>query len=171
MVKCSDFFASSSLIYTKIRGSVSKIFRHSDNRLSLAENVSFATFPAVGVCIAVVGLLSSLSSSVAIAQAASGGASQPPWWTSVVPLVVVFAVMYLLVLRPQSQRLRKEQSMISALKRGDEVVTKGGILGRIEGMTDQYITLEVASGVKIKVLRASVGALASNAGSSVEAKV
>lgn len=95
-----------------------------------------------------------LAPSFAFAQAAPG--QEPPAWMQLVPLVAMVAVFYLLILRPQQKREKLRQGFISALKRGDEVVTTSGILGRVEGMTDQVITLEVADGVRVKVLRTAI---------------
>ena len=85
-------------------------------------------------------------------------AAQPQFWEMMVPFVFIFVVFYFLIIRPQGKRQKEHQNFLSALKRGDEVVTASGILGRIEGMTDQYVTLEVADGVRIKMLRTQVAA-------------
>lgn len=95
-----------------------------------------------------------LMPSIAFAQAASG--QEPPAWMQLVPLVAMVAIFYLLILRPQQKREKLRQGFISALKRGDEVVTTSGILGRVEGLTDQVITLEIADGVRVKVLRSAI---------------
>jgi len=86
-------------------------------------------------------------------------AAQPQMWeTMIVPMLLIFSVFYFLIIRPQSKRQKEHQSFLNALKRGDEVVTNSGILGRIEGLTDQFVTLEVADGVRIKMLRNQVAA-------------
>jgi preprotein translocase subunit YajC len=69
---------------------------------------------------------------------------------------VVFALFYFLAIRPQQKRVKETQSMINALVKGDEVVTSGGILGRITELTDRYATIEIAQGVLIKIQRSSV---------------
>lgn len=73
-----------------------------------------------------------------------------------VPMLLIFGVMYLLVIRPQSKRAKETQRMLSELKKGDEVVTTGGIIGRISGMKDAEITLQVQEGVRIRVQRSAV---------------
>lgn len=83
-------------------------------------------------------------------------AAQPQTWEMFVPFIFIFVVFYFLIIRPQGRRQKEHQSFLTALKRGDEVVTNSGILGRIEGLTDQYVTLEVADGVRIKMLRTQV---------------
>lgn len=95
--------------------------------------------------------------SVAFAQA--GAAQKPSVLESMFPLLVIFGVMYFFVIRPQSKKMKETQKMLTALKRGDEVVTTSGILGVIEGMTDQWITLEVAPNTRLKVERRHVARL------------
>lgn len=95
-----------------------------------------------------------LGASQAFAQAAPG--QQAPAWVQMVPLVAMVAIFYFLILRPQQKREKNRQGFISALKRGDEVITSSGIFGRVEGLTDQFITLEISDGVRVKVLRSAV---------------
>lgn len=94
----------------------------------------------------------------ALAQTAPAAApaEQPSALMSLVPFLFIMVVMYFLVLRPQGKKQKDHLKFVSELKRGDEVVTTSGILGRIEGMTEQFVTLEVADGVRIKVLRTQV---------------
>lgn len=104
-------------------------------------------------------LTSFLTTSVARAQAAAPAApAEQPWFMTLVPFVFMFAVLYFLIIRPQSKRQRDQQKFLSELKRGDEVITSGGILGRIEGITDQFVTLDIADGVRIKILRSQIAA-------------
>lgn len=92
----------------------------------------------------------------ALAQADAGAQAQPPGWVQMVPLVILVAIFYLLILRPQQKREKLRQSFVSQLKRGDDVILSSGILGRIEGMNDQVVTLEIADGVRMKVLRSAI---------------
>jgi preprotein translocase subunit YajC len=73
-----------------------------------------------------------------------------------VPMLLIFGVMYLLVIRPQSKRAKETQKMLSELKKGDEVVTTGGMIGRISGIKDTEITLQVQEGVRIRIQRSAV---------------
>jgi preprotein translocase subunit YajC len=92
---------------------------------------------------------------VNLAQASgSSGGSSP--LTQFVPLIAIFAIFYFLVLRPQSKKAKEHQAMLSELKKGDEVVTSGGLIGKISGITDNELTLQVQEGVRIRVTRASV---------------
>jgi preprotein translocase subunit YajC len=77
----------------------------------------------------------------------------------IVILVVFVAVFYLLMIRPQQKRMKDQQAMLSRLATGDEVVTNGGILGRIVEVGDIFLTLEIAEGVRIKVQKAQISQL------------
>ena len=74
-------------------------------------------------------------------------------------LAIFIAVFYFLIIRPQSKRQKEHQKMVSGLEKGDEVVTGAGILGRITEVGDQFISLEVAEGVTLKVQKHAVGAV------------
>jgi preprotein translocase subunit YajC len=92
------------------------------------------------------------------AQAAAAPAGGSPFgqFGSLVPMLAIFAIFYFLVLRPQSKKAKEHQQMLSELKKGDEVVTQGGVIGKISGITDNELTLQVQEGVRIRVTRASV---------------
>jgi preprotein translocase subunit YajC len=98
--------------------------------------------------------------SVSYAQSASAGApvvpKQPGTIEMFLPFVVIFAIFYFLIIRPQVKRQKDHQKFVTELKKGDEVLTSGGILGTIEGLTDQFVTLEVSQGVRIRVLRGQI---------------
>lgn len=94
--------------------------------------------------------------SLAHAQAANAPAQPGILEQVIIPFGFVFLIFYFLIIRPQGKRQRKHQDFIGGLKRGDEVLTASGILGRIEGLTDQFVTLEIADGVRIKVLKNQV---------------
>ncbi len=83
-----------------------------------------------------------------------------------VPMLLIFGVMYLLIIRPQSKRAKETQKMLSELKKGDEVVTTGGIIGRISGMKDNEITLQVQEGVRLRVQRSAVTGRLKSSGDS-----
>ena len=109
-----------------------------------------------------------LTSFNAFAQAAAGSAPSP--FVQMVPLVVVVGIMYFLVLRPQMRKQKDHASFVTQLKRGEEVLTTGGILGRIEGLTDLYVTLEIAPSVRIRVLRSQIASGVPNASGTTEVK-
>jgi preprotein translocase subunit YajC len=106
--------------------------------------------------------LIALAPFAAFAQAPAGGQPQAPFLVQMIPFLAVLAIMYFLMIRPQMKRQKQHQEFLSQIKRGDEVLTSGGILGRIEGLTDHYVTLEVAPDVRIKILRSQVAAMPSS---------
>lgn len=89
-------------------------------------------------------------------------AAQPGFIEMMVPFIFIFVVFYFLIIRPQGKKQKDHQVFLTALKRGDEVLTASGILGRIEGLTDHFVTLEVADGVRIKMLRNQIAASSKN---------
>ena len=87
---------------------------------------------------------------------APGGGGQGDGYMSMIMIVLMFAVLYFLMIRPQMKRAKEHKSMIDALQKGDEVVTAGGLLGRISKLNENYATLEIANGVEIQVQRPAV---------------
>lgn len=81
---------------------------------------------------------------------------QPPTFMSFLPFVAIIVVFYFFMIRPQQKRMKEQQAMIGALKEGDEVVTSAGILGKIAGIAERVVTLEIAANVKIKVLKSQI---------------
>lgn len=72
------------------------------------------------------------------------------------PLVLIFVIFYFLVMRPQSQRAKDHQAAIAAVKKGDEVITGGGIRGRVTKISDDEAEVEIAQGVKIRVIKSTI---------------
>jgi preprotein translocase subunit YajC len=93
----------------------------------------------------------------AYAQAAGG--AQPNAFVQLLPLVLIFVVFYFLLIRPQAKRAKEHKAMVSALAVGDEVVTSGGILGKVTEAGEQFLTVELAEGVRVKVQRHTVSSL------------
>ena len=73
-----------------------------------------------------------------------------------VPILLMFVVFYFLLIRPQQKKAREHQDMLANLKRGDEIVTSGGMLGKITGLDDRMVTLEVAEKIRLRVLRSHI---------------
>jgi preprotein translocase subunit YajC len=99
---------------------------------------------------------------IAWAQAAGGGTEaggQQLIFTTVIPLVALFAVFYFLLIRPQSQKASEHSKMLNALKRNDEVVTQGGLIGRIVELGDKVVTVEIAANVRVRVERSQIASL------------
>lgn len=94
--------------------------------------------------------------SEAFAQAPAATGSTESSLLSMLPLVLMFVVLYFVMIRPQMKRQKEHRAMIDALAKGDEVVTAGGLLGRVSKMGDSYLHVEVAQGVELQVQRSSV---------------
>ena len=101
-------------------------------------------------------MLASLLFSSAHAQSAPTGGSD---LMAFLPMIAIFVVFYFLLIRPQQKRAKEQKAMLEALQKGDEVVTAGGIVGKIGKLTEQYATIEVAQGVEMTVQRASISQL------------
>lgn len=89
----------------------------------------------------------------AYAQSAGGTEAQI---MGLLPIILMFVLLYFLMIRPQMKRAKEHRAMTEALQKGDEVVAGGGILGKITKVSDTYVTLEVAEGTEITVQRAAV---------------
>ena len=76
--------------------------------------------------------------------------------TSFLPIILMFVVLYFLMIRPQMKRQKEQKSMMEALSKGDEVITAGGVLGKVAKVTDAYLTIEVAPGTEIMVQKTAV---------------
>ena len=92
----------------------------------------------------------------AFAQAAPSG---DPGFIGLLPIVLMFVLLYFLMIRPQMKRAKETKQMIEALQKGDEVVTAGGVVGRITKIGDAYIALEIAPNTEISVQKAAVQVL------------
>jgi preprotein translocase subunit YajC len=98
-------------------------------------------------------------------------AAQPSFLETALPFIVMIGVFYFLIIRPQSKKQREAQNFLTQLKRGDEIVTSSGILGRIEGLTDSFVTVEISDGVRIKMLRSSIAGTQKASIEQAQAKV
>jgi len=96
--------------------------------------------------------------SSAYAQA-SGAASQSDTLLTFLPMVAIFVVFYFLMIRPQQKKQKEARAMLDALEKGNEVVTAGGVLGRIVKLDEQYVTVEVAPNTQMVVQRGAISQL------------
>ncbi|MFM9916141.1 MAG: preprotein translocase subunit YajC [Rhizobacter sp.] len=97
--------------------------------------------------------------SQAFAQGAPAATASPDLFGSIgsmLPLILMFVVLYFVMIRPQMKRQKEHKAMIEALAKGDEVVIGGGVLGKVAKMGETYLGIEVANGVEIQVQRSSV---------------
>ena len=93
----------------------------------------------------------------AYAQAAAGGAGGPvETIMQFMPIILMFVVLYFLMIRPQMKRQKEHRAMLDKLAKGDEVITSGGVAGTVVGIGENFISVEVASGVQLKLQRGAV---------------
>jgi len=102
--------------------------------------------------------------SSAFAQATGGTPQGGPAQTMsfFLPLILVFGIFYLLIIRPQQKQAKQQQAMLQAIKKGDQVVTVGGILGRVTGVADNILTVEIADNVRVKMERSGIQSVKSD---------
>ena len=93
--------------------------------------------------------------STASAQTGSPGSGL----SSFLPLIVIFVLFYFLLIRPQNKKQKEHREMVAALNSGDEVVTAGGVLGKVTAVGDQFLTVEIADRVSVKVQRHTIAAV------------
>lgn len=92
----------------------------------------------------------------AFAQAA-GGSATISTFSSFVPLILIFGIMYFIMIRPQQKKLKDHKSMVEGLRRGDTIVTQGGIIGKVSKVKeDGEVEVEIADGVKVRVVRSTI---------------
>ena len=94
--------------------------------------------------------------STAYAQGSAPGGSD---LMTFLPMIAIFVVFYFLLIRPQQKKAKEAKAMLEALQKGDEVVTAGGLLGKVSKLTDQYATIEIAPNTEITVQRQAVSQL------------
>ncbi len=98
-----------------------------------------------------------ISSAIAqTAPAAAGGSDMQSSLMSMLPLVLMFVVLYFVMIRPQMKRQKEHRTMVEALARGDEVATAGGLLGKVTRLGDVYLGVEIANGVEVTLQRSAV---------------
>ena len=89
----------------------------------------------------------------AYAQAVGGG---PDVFVSILPFVLIFVIMYFLIIRPQRQQMKKRGEMLAAVRRGDTVITGGGLIGKVTKANDDDLEIDLGNGVKVTALRATI---------------
>ncbi len=104
------------------------------------------------------------SAPLMILAAASAGA--PPTWTSIIPFVGMGLVFWFLLLRPQMQQQKRHKAKIAAIKKGDQVITGGGLVGKVIRVDDHYIELELGTNVKVRAVRATIADIVQPGGSA-----
>jgi len=94
-------------------------------------------------------------------QGTGGAGGQGGGFGAFVPLILMFAIFYFLLIRPQQKKAKQHKQLLAALKKGDRVVSSGGLHGVVTGLTDDIVTMEIAPKVRVKVSRGSISGVAS----------
>ena len=102
----------------------------------------------------------------AMGGAGGGGAEGGGGFGAFIPLILMFAIFYFLLIRPQQKKAKQHKQLLGSLKKGDRVVSSGGLHGVITGLTDEAVTMEIAPKVRVKVSRGSVAGILSRGASA-----
>lgn len=115
-------------------------------------------------------LVSLTAATSAFAQDAAPAVGMQQNWASLLPLILIFFIFYFLLIRPQQRRFKEHQVVLANLKKGDMVVTGGGKIGKVVKVADDVVTVELAPGVEVKVLKSTISGLHGVAVASGKAK-
>jgi len=105
-----------------------------------------------------------MNNSALLLLSAAASADAPPAWLQFLPLVAMVVIFWLLILRPQMRRQKEQQAKLGALKKGDQVLTGGGLIGKVVRVDDTYVDVELAPGMKVKALKSTVADVISPTG-------
>ncbi len=100
-----------------------------------------------------------IESAYAMGAPGGAGAQGGGGASGLIMMVVIFAIFYFILIRPQQKKMKEHKRMVQELKKGDEIITSGGIYGTVEGVTPDTLTIKIAEGTKVKVTRSSVAAV------------
>jgi len=92
-----------------------------------------------------------------LAAAGAGTAGAPPAWISFLPIVGMIAIFWFLIISPQMKKQKEHQKKISEIKKGDQVVTAGGLVGKVLKVDEVYVELELGTNVRVKAIKATIG--------------
>lgn len=110
----------------------------------------------------------SLAPGVAMASGVSGAEAPNPV-VGLMPLVFIMVIMYFLLIRPQKKRMLAHETMVKAAKKGDHVITAGGVFGKITAIEDEVLRVEIASGVEVRVVRSTISSIVDKDGKPIPA--
>ncbi len=96
--------------------------------------------------------------------AAGSSAAVPPGWMQFLPIIGMVAIFWFLIIRPQMRQQKVHRAKIAAVKRGDQVVTGGGLLGKAVKVDDEYVEVEIAQGVRVKVVKSTLSDIVPRSG-------
>lgn len=106
------------------------------------------------------------SQTLTILSAAAAGADAPPGWVQFLPLVAMVAVFWFLIIRPQMKRQKDQQTKIAAIKKGDQVLTAGGLLAKVIKVDDHYAELELGPNIRVKAVKSTLADVVPPAGTT-----
>ncbi|MFN4240494.1 preprotein translocase subunit YajC [Erythrobacter cryptus] len=92
-----------------------------------------------------------------LAAAPAGAAAAPPAWISFLPIIGMIAIFWFLIIRPQMKRQKEHQAKIAAMKKGDQVITAGGLVGKVVKVDDTYVELDLGPNVRVRAVKATIG--------------
>ena len=92
-----------------------------------------------------------------LAAAGAGAAGVPPAWINFLPIIGMVLIFWFLIIRPQMKRQKEHQAKIAAVKKGDSVVTAGGLVGKVIKVDDTYVELELGTNVRVKAIKGTIG--------------
>ena len=98
--------------------------------------------------------------------AAAASADSPPAWIQWLPIIGMILIFWFLIIRPQMKRQKEHQQKIEAIKKGDQVVTAGGLVGKVHKVDDTYAELDIAQGVRVKAVKSTIGDIIPPGGSA-----
>ncbi|WIW95248.1 preprotein translocase subunit YajC [Altererythrobacter rubellus] len=98
--------------------------------------------------------------------AAAASADAPPAWIQWLPIIGMILIFWFLIIRPQMKRQKEHQQKIEAIKKGDQVVTAGGLVGKVHKVDDTYVELDIAQGVRVKAVKSTIGDIIPPGGSA-----
>ncbi|NBS23229.1 MAG: preprotein translocase subunit YajC [Altererythrobacter sp.] len=98
--------------------------------------------------------------------AAAATADAPPAWIQWLPIIGMILIFWFLIIRPQMKRQKEHQQKIEAIKKGDQVVTAGGLVGKVHKVDDTYVELDIAQGVRVKAVKSTIGDIIRPGGSA-----
>lgn len=97
---------------------------------------------------------------IAYAMGTGGSGGQgSSGWQAFIPIILMFAIFYFLLIRPQQRKAKEHRALLSAIKKGDKVVSNGGLHGVVTGITDDVVTMEIAPKIRVKVSRGSIAGI------------
>lgn len=97
-----------------------------------------------------------LSDQLTLLVAAAGAAGDPPWYVAAVPWILMFGILWFFILRPQMKKQKAHYEKVNSVKKGDKIVTAGGLVGKVVRADDEYVDIDLGGGTKVKAVRNTI---------------